>query len=328
MTRRELLMLLCGAAIAGPRLASAQTVTKVHRLGLLNKASPVSVTSPFGAALIRGLASRGYTLGGNLVIERRGAEGDQQRLPHLVDELVASKVDVILALSYPAALAAKTRATLPIVVYSAGDPVGTGLIDSLARPGGHLTGISDMTIELSPKRLQLLKELVPNLRRVAMIWNADDVGMTLRYQASQAAAQVLGMSVEPLAVREPKDFETVLAAIAGSKCDAIFVVSDGLTNTHRRRVLDFAAERRLPVIYEDSEFITREGALMFYGPDLEESIERIAALIDRILKGSIPKDLPFEKPTRFRFAINMKTAKALDLTVPPTLLALADEVIE
>jgi putative ABC transport system substrate-binding protein len=300
----------------------------VYRVGLLNKGSPVTDASPFGAALISGLEKHGYTLGRNLALERRGAEGHVERLPRLLDELVASNVDVILAISYPAALAAKRGTNVPVVVFSSGDPVATGLIDSLARPGGHLTGISDMTAELSPKRLQLLKEIVPGIKRVAMIWNADDLGMTLRYQESEAVARQLGITVEPLGVRAPKDFEPAFALMASSKPDAIFIVSDGLTVGHRRQVFDFASLYRTPALYEDSESVVRDGGLMFYGPDLNESFDRVSALIDRILKGAQPKDLPFEQPTRFRFVVNLKTAKALGLAIPAALIAQADEVIE
>jgi putative ABC transport system substrate-binding protein len=249
-------------------------------------------------------------------------------LPRLVHELVSSKVDVILAVSYPAALAAKTGTTLPVVVFSTGDPVATGLVDSLAEPGGNLTGVSDLTVELSPKRLQLLKEMTPTLRRVAMLWNAADPGMTLRYRASEAAAQILGITVEPLGVREFEDFERAFAVMAGKKPDAILIVSDGLTIQNRRRVFDFAATNRLPALYEELDFLVRDGGLMFYGPDTGEIFDRVASLIDRILKGAKPQELPFEQPTRFRFVINLKIAKALGLEIPPSLLARADEVIE
>jgi putative ABC transport system substrate-binding protein len=326
-TRRALLIQLGGVVVAWPWAAIAQTPTKVYRIGLLSGAALVTDTSPNGMALIRGLAQHGYALGRNLAFERRAAEGHLDRLTCLVDELVASKVDAIVTFGYPPALAAKQGTTMPIVAINAGDPVGTGLAESLARPGGNLTGISDVSAELTPKRMELLKTMAPGLRRVAMLWNAADLGMTLRYQASEAGAKAMGLSIQPLGVREPDDFEQAFAAMQRDMPDAILMVTDALTVLNRQRVFEFAVAHRLPAIYE-FDFLVRDGGLMSYGPDLDESFDRVAALVDRILKGAKPADLPFEQPTRFRLVINLKTAKALGLEVPPTLLALADEVIE
>jgi putative ABC transport system substrate-binding protein len=295
---------------------------------LLNAGEPLSDTSYFGTAIIRGFAKHGYTLDRNLAFERRGAQAHIDRFPRLVDELVASKVDVILTLSYPATVAAKRgTTTVPVVVIGAGDPVATGLVDGLARPGGNITGVSDVAIELSAKRLELLKETAPGLRRVAMLWNAADLGMTLRYQVSAATARALGVIVQPLGVREPEDFEEAFAAMTRELPDAILMVSDVLTILNRRRVYEFAAAHRLPAIYEN-DFFSRDGGLMSYGPDTDEICDRATGLVDRILRGAKPAELPFEQPTRFRFVINLKTAKALGLTVPASLLARADEVIE
>ena len=283
--------------------------------------------SPFGAPLIRGLAQVGYTQGRNVAFEHRGAEGRLDRLPRLVEELVASKVDVIVTFGYPPALAANQGTTIPVVAFGSGDPVATGLVASLARPGGNLTGISDVAAELSAKRMELLKDIVPGLRRVAMLWNADDRGMTLRYGASEVAAKTMGLIVQPLGVREPDDFEQAFAVMNRERPDAILMVSDSLTMLNRKRVFEFAAARRLPAIYE-FDFVVREGGLMSYSMDLEEGFGRVAALVDRILKGAKPAELPIEQPTRFRFVLNLKTARAQGLEVPPTLLARADEVIE
>jgi putative ABC transport system substrate-binding protein len=258
-------------------------------------------------------------IGQNLALERRQAP--------LISELLASKVDLVVALGYRAALAAKQQTTLPVVIFSAGDPVETGLAESLARPGGHLTGISDVSAEVTPKRLELLKEFAPNLRRVAMLWNADDLAMTLRYRASEAGARALGIDVQALGVREPSDFDQAFAAMRKDPPDGILMVSDPLTNLNRVRVFEFAAAQRQPGIYEYG-FIARAGGLMSYGLDLDESLDRVAALIDRILKGAKPAELPFEQPTLFRFVLNLGAAKALGLAVPPALLARADEVIE
>ena len=325
MRRRDFMTLLGGAALAWPWVVAAQD--RVYRIGLFSSGAPVADNSPFGAALIRGLAQHGYALDKNFTFERRGAEAHVDRLPRFVEELVASKVDIIVALGYPTALAAKQGTTLPVVVYGAGDPVGTGLAASLARPGGNLTGISDASAEVTPKRMELLKQIAPRLRKVAMLWNADDLGMTLRYRASEAGAQALGISVQALGVREPNDFDQAFAAMNRDVPDAILMVSDALTILNRKRVFEFAAAHRLPAIYEDDRYV-RDGGLMSYGPDSNESFARVAALVDRILKGANPAELPFEQPTRFRFVLNLKTAKSLGLEVPPTLLALADEVVE
>jgi len=326
ITRRACLTLLGGAAVAWPCAVLAQPPTKVYRLGLLSGGAPVADVSPVGAALLRSLAQHGFTLGQNLEIERRGAEGRPDRLPHLVDVLVASKVDVIVTIGYPSALAAKQGTSLPVVAINAGDPVSTGLVDSLARPGGHLTGISDVSADLTPKRMEFLKQLVPTLRRVAMLWNAADLGMTLRYRASETGAQGLGLSVQPLGVREPDDFEQAFAAMQRERPDAILMVTDTLTLLNRKRVFAFAAAHQLPAIYEFDSLV-RDGGLMSYGPDQDESFSRVAALVDRIFTGTKPADLPFEQPTRFRLVINLKTAQELGLTIQPTLLFQADEVI-
>ena len=299
----------------------------MHRVGLFNPGIPVADGSLYGAPLIRGLEKRSYSVGRNIALERRGAEGRLEHLPRLLDELVASKVDVIFALGYPAALVAKSGTSLPVVVFSVGDPVATGLVDSLARPGGHLTGVADLAAQLAPKRLQLLKEMAPGMRRVAMLWNAGDPGMTLRYRVSETAAQTLGIKVEALGVRSVEDFEPALTAMKQNMPDAIFVVDDRLTGMNRGRIFDFAAANRLPAMYE-LDALVRAGGLMSYGPDLDDGLDRAAALIDRILKGAKPQDLPFEQPTRYRLAINLKTAKAIGLEVPQSVLAQADDMIE
>jgi putative ABC transport system substrate-binding protein len=326
-SRRDFIALIGGAAALWPRASLGQSSSRVYRIGLLSAGAPIADDSPTGAPLIRGLAQHGYVLNKNLAFERRGAEAHLERLPQLVAELVAAKVDLIVTSGYPSALAAKKGTTLPVVAINAGDPVGTGLVASLARPGGNLTGISDVSAEVTPKRLELLKEVAPHLRRVAMLWNADDLGMTLRYRASETGAQELGISVQPLGVREPNDFNQAFEAMARELPDAILMVTDSLTVLNRKRVFEFAAAHHLPAIYE-FDFLVHDGGLMSYGPDQNESFERVAALVDRIFKGAKPADLPFEEPTLFRFALNLKTAKSIGLTVPPTLLIQADDVVE
>lgn len=327
MRRREFITMLGGAALATISRGYAQAPARALRVGTLGPGPVITDAGPVGTSLLHGFAQLGYTQGANLVFERRGADGHLERLPALINELSASKVDVIITTGFPAASAAKEHSPLPVVAIFAGDPVGTGLVESLARPGGNLTGISDVSEELTPKRMELLKELAPGLRRIAMLWNASDLGMTLRYRASEAGAKEMGISVVPLGVREPDDFAQAFTAMEKESPDAILMVTDSLTMLNRKRVFEFAAAHRLPATYE-FDFLVREGGLMSYAPDLDESFGRVAALADRIFKGAAPAQLPFEQPTRFKFALNLKTAKAIGIDVPPTLLSRADEVIE
>jgi putative ABC transport system substrate-binding protein len=300
---------------------------QVARIGLLSVGADPTDQTPFGAGLIRGLARQGFILGKNLAFERRAAHGQLETLPQLVDQLAKSKVAVIVTGGYPAALAAKQHSTLPVVAVQAGDPVADGLVASFARPGGHVTGLSEVAAELSAKRLALLKEAVPGVHRVAMLWNAEDLGMSLRYKAAEAQARNLGIDVESLGVRAPNDFETAFTAMMRRPPDAILMVSDVLTTLNRKRVIGFAAEHKLPAIYE-YDFLVREGGLMSYGPDVSEMYNRAAGLAARILKGADPAQLPLEEPSRFVLAINLGTAKAIGLSLRPALLARADEVIE
>lgn len=307
----------------------AQANPRIYRVGLLTpgQVAIVAENGEYGAPLIRGLVARGYAPGKNLLFERRGAQMKLDLLPGLVDELVASKVDVIVTVGYPAALAAKQRSTIPVVVFSAGDPIGTGLVSNLARPGGNLTGISDVSAELTPKRLDLLRQMTPALRRVAMLWNINDLSMTLRYEASEAGARAIGIGVQPLPLRVAADFDEAFASMTREKPDAVLLVSDSLTHANRKRIFEYAASHRLPVIYE-VDWVVRDGGLISYGPDVSESLDRVASLVDRILKGAKPGELPFEQPRRFRLTINLKAAKALGLAVPSVLVTGADEVIE
>jgi putative ABC transport system substrate-binding protein len=326
MKRREFMVLLGGMAIAAPRTTTAQT-PKIYRLGTLTVLPPIASTQGTGAVLVAGLAKRGFTLGENLAYEARGAAGKVSLLPKLMQELKAANVDAVVTVSYPAAAAAKASGVATVIASGSGDPVATGLVASLARPGGNVTGISDDAATLSTKRLGLLKAMSPQLRRVAMLWNRDDLGMSQRYDASAKAARDIGVTVQPLGVREPDDFNEAFAAMNREPPDAILMVTDSLTFLNRKRVIDYAAEHRLPAIYEQ-DFITRDGGLMSYGADAQESFDRAAALVASIFKGARPADLPFELPTRYLFVLNLKTAKALNLTVPDNLLAMADEVIE
>jgi putative ABC transport system substrate-binding protein len=326
MKRREFITFLAGAAVLGPRASLAQPA-KVFRLGTLGPGAPFNDKSPFGSILVRVLADRGYTLGQNLAFESYGALGQVSKLPGILQEMKANKVDAIVVIGYPTAMAAKATNIPTVVAFGGGDPVATGLVDGLARPGGNITGISDVAATLSTKRLSLLKQLDGKLQRVAMLWNKDDLGMSMRYEASAKAAQSLGVTVMALGVRAPDDFNEAFAAMDRERPGAILMVSDSLTTLNRKRIFDFAAERKIPAIYE-YDFMARDGGLMSYGPDLKESFERAGDMVSRIFKGARPADLPFEQPTRYPFVINIKTAKAMGLELPPMLVALADEVIE
>jgi putative ABC transport system substrate-binding protein len=327
MKRREFLALLGGAALLDPGKATAQVPGRIYHLGTLHPAAPMTGTSPLGQIVIRALAERGYILGQNLTLDALGAQGDIAKLPALLQELKARPVDAIIVIGYPAALAAMSTG-MPIVgAVGLGDPVETRMIGSLSHPGGNITGISDVATTLTTKRLSLLKQLSPKLQKVAMLWNKDDLGMTLRYQASAKVAQEIGVTVQALGVREPQDFNNAFAIMNGDMPDAILMVDDALTEINCRRVFEFSAAHKLPAIYE-YDFLVRDGGLMSYGPDLTESFDRAAALVDRIFRGANPADLPFEQPTRYLFVINLKVAKSIGLEIPPTLLALADEVIE
>ena len=328
MRRRDFILLLGGAAISWSRDAGlAQTPANIHRLGTLTPGAPINANSPLGMVLLSQLAQRGYNLGQNLAFDARAAGGEKAKLPQLLLDFKASGIDAIVAAGYPAALAAKAAGIPTVIAYGAGDPVATGLVKSLARPGGNVTGISDDATTLSTKRLSLLKQLLPRLQRVAMLWNQDDLGMSLRYEASAKAAQAIGVTVQPLGVREPNDFDGAFAAMDREPPDAILMVSDALTSLNRKRVFDYAAAKRLPAIYE-YDFLVRDGGLMSNGSDLKESFQRAAAMVDRIFTGAKPSELPFEEPTRYLFLINLKMAQSIGINFPPTLLALADEVIE
>jgi putative ABC transport system substrate-binding protein len=328
MRRREFITSLASTITAWPFAGLSQTASKKYRIGFLSS-RPLPAESSVGAAILRGFARHGYVPDRNMALEMRAEEGHPERLPQLAKYFVASNVDVILTFSFPAAMAAKNATTtIPIVAtLMGGDPVATGLVKSLSRPSGNITGVSDMAIELAPKRLELLKDMVPMLHTVAMVFNASDLGMTLRYQGAADAARTLGARVQPLGVREPDDFDEAFASMVRDPPDALLMVSDDLTFLNRRRVYEFAAEHRLPTTYELESYV-RDGGLSSLGPDVDEIYDRATNMIDRILKGAKPADLPFEQPTRFRVSINLKTAKTLGITVPASVIVRADEVIE
>lgn len=327
MRRRDFISLAGSAALVGPRRARAQSSSKTYRVGTLTAGLPLDEKSPAGATLLKVLEQHGYVLGKNLAFEARGAAGKLDKLGEIIRGMKADQVDVFVTSGFPVTLACKV-ANVPTVVYvGAGDPVATHLIDSLGRPGGNLTGISDNATTLSSKRLDLIKKAVPNLRRVAMLWNRDDLGMSMRYQSSADAAKSIGVTVQPLGVREPDDFNGVFEAMDRDRPDAIFMVADSLTLLNRKHVFDYADAHHIPALYEYAPFV-RDGGLMSYGADLNESMERAAELTAKVLGGTRPADLPFEEPTRYPLVINLKTAKATGIELPPNFVALADEVIE
>ena len=327
MKRREFIGSLAAATLLGAGGAPAQTPGRTYRLGTFHPVAPMTEDSPFGKTIVKTMAKHGYVLGQNLAFEVRSSLGDNAKIPALLQELKARHVDAIIIVGFPAALAGKSI-DVPIVgANGLGDPVATGVIQSQAHPGGNITGISDVAALLTTKRLSLLKQLSPNLRKVAMLWNKDDLAMTLRYQASAEVAQSIGIEVQAVGVREPDDFNEAFAVMNHDMPDCILMVADALTNLNRKRVFEFAAARKLPAIYE-YDFIVKDGGLMSYGPDLTESFERAADLAARVFGGAKPGDLPFEQPILYPFAINLKTARATGIEIPPTLLALADEVIE
>ena len=263
MKRREFITFFgsaVAASVSGPSNSVSQNASS-YRLGTLNPRDAFDEKSRFGSILIRVLAQNGYVLGQNLSFDARGAKGDMQRLPQMLQEMKAKKVDALVVSGFPVALAAKTMGIPTVLAFGAGDPVATGLVQSLFRPGGNLTGISDNAIELSTKRLSLLKLVNPKLHRVAMLWNRDDLGMSRRYEATAKAAQSVDLIVMPLGVREPDDFNEAFAAMDREPPDAILMVSDALTTLNRKRVFDYAAERKLPAIYE-YDFLVRDGGLM------------------------------------------------------------------
>ena len=324
-TRRVFLGTLAGGLLAAPLAAVAQQAGKVARVGFLG-----TLLSPTLEAFTDGLRQLGWVEGQNLILERRFSEGRQERFRELASELVRLKVDVIVTSGTPASVAAKAATTtIPIVMAVVIDPVGSGLVASLARPGGNITGNSWLGSALSAKRLELLKEAVPKVSRVATIFNPTNPAHQLALGEMQTTARRLGVTLQLQEITNPDDFEKAFAAITRSRPDALFTVTDPLyfPERERKRILEFAAKRRLPAMYEWREFV-ESGGLMAYGVNVRYLLRHAATYVDKILRGAKPADLPVEQPTKFELIINLKTAKALGQTIPPSVLARADEVIE
>ena len=330
MNRRLFLLTSLAGAVAGPLAAGAQQAGKVYRIGVIGNSPPnTSVSSRFHEAFRQGLRERGWVEGRNTVIEWRFAEGRMERLPDLAAELVRLKVDVIVTTAGgPGARAAKqATTTIPIVAVAISDPVGQGLVASLARPGGNVTGLATLYPELAVKRLGLLKETLPGVSRVAVLWNAANPGNVIILRGVQAAAQTLGVTLQLREVRGPDDFDAAFAKMSRERSDALMILDDPLLFHHQVSIVDFAARKRLPAMYPFRESV-EAGGLIAYSVNLSELHRRAAYYVDKILKGTDPGELPFEQPTNFELVINLKTAKALGLTIPPSLLARADQVID
>jgi len=324
MRRREFITLLGGAAAAWPLAARAQQGGKTYTVGYFSAGSP----DPLQDVLTDALRELGWVEGKNVAFERRYAENRLERLPELAADLVRLKVDVIVGPGTLAPLAAKgASSTIPIVMTSAGDPLGSGLVASLARPGGNVTGMSLMVPDLGGKRLELLKEVMPRLARVAVLWNAVNPYSTIVFKETEAAGRKLGIEVRSLEVRGPDDFDGAFEAARRQHPGALVTVEDPLTFNHRKLIADFAAGQRLPSLSGPKEFVAA-GGLVSYGTNLADLLRRAAGYVDKIFKGATPADLPVQQPTKFELVINLKTARAIGLEIPPTLLARADEVIE
>jgi putative ABC transport system substrate-binding protein len=328
-TRREFIGTLAGTLVAAPLAAEAQQAAKVARIGYLT--INVAAAPHLPEAFRQGLRDLGYVEGRNLVIEYRDAEGKVERLPTLAAELVALKVDVILVPGTLPALAAKqaTR-TLPIVFANVGDALTSGLVESLARPGGNVTGLSILAPELVGKGLELLKQAVPGVSRVVVLWTPGGVpertGKDMLKEA-EVAGRALGVRLQFLEARGPADIDRAFSDITRARAGALTVLGSAMFFNERRRLVDLAAKNRLPAVYPWREFVDA-GGLMSYGPNFADLYRRAATYVDKILKGAKPGDLPVEQPTKFELVINLKTAKALGLTIPPSLLQRADEVIQ
>ena len=322
--RERLTVLLALGLLVAPLVAAGQPAAKIVRVGSLGVTPPVPSTTE---AFRQGLRELGWVEGRNLSIEFRDAGGKPERLADLAAELVRLKVEVIVARGSQATGAAKrATSTIPIVMSASGDAVGTGLVASLARPGGNVTGLTFIAPESSGKRLELLKEALPGATRVAVLWNPADPPRKLELRETEGAAQRLGVKLLSVEVEGPEDLERRFSTIAGERAQALIVFTDPITTAHRKRIADLAIKSRLPMISGFSEY-AEAGALMSYGPSLPALYRRAATYVDKILKGAKAADLPVEQPTTFELVINLKTARALGLTIPQSLLARADQTI-
>lgn len=327
MNKKILLFALATVILASLNPAEAQQPKRVPRIGYLSSLSQPA-DSYRSEAFHQGLHALGYVEGQNITMEYRYAEGELNRFPGLADELVQLKVDLIVASSAPAVLAAKKATkTIPIIMTNVGDPVGEGIIDSLARPGGNVKGLTGVAPDLSGKRLELLKETIPRLSRAAVLWDPGSQGTTTLFKETEAAARAMKVQLQSLEVRSPEDFERAFKAAAAGLTRALVVLQSPFTATHRRRIVELATNNRLPTMFGEAAHV-EAGGLMSYAPSYNDLFRRAATYVDKILKGAKPADLPVEQPMKFELVINLKTAKKIGLTIPPNVLARADRVIK
>jgi len=326
--RRRTFIASTVSVLAAPLAVGAQPAARVYRIGYLGISPPNPTTASVEDAFLQGLRDHGYVEGKNLVIERRYAEGKVERLPDLAAELLRLNVELIVAPTTPAARAAKqVTTTTPIVTVMAGDPVAVGLVSSLARPGGNVTGLTGQASDWSGKQLQFLKEVVPDAARVGVLWNPTNPMFLPIFREFERAASALQIQIRSFEVRNTGDLDQTFSTVTRDRPDALVVFDDPVTFVNRRRIIDFAARTRLPANYA-SKWYVDDGGLMAYSPNLADLFRRSGTYIDKILKGAKPADLPVEQPTKFALVINLKTAKALGITIPPAVLARADEVIQ
>src|SRR5262245_29677544 len=324
MNRRAFIGTFAGSPLAVPGVGKAQQAGKVYRIGVLFGGSP---GDPLAESFKRGLSDLGYVEGRNVSVEYRWGEGRGDRLPGFAAELVGLNVDIIVA-SSQAALAAKQATTvIPIVMPIVTDPLGLGLVASLARPGGNATGFATQNDELPGKWMEFVKEVLPKVSRVAFLWSPIYDG-SAQARAAAGAARLLGLRLQTLQLERPEDFGGAFSDVQKHRTEALIVSSSPFFYAHRTRLVEVAAKHRLPTIYHQSEFVIGSGGLMSYGPDFRDLFRRSAAYVDKILKGAKPGDLPVQQPAKFELVINLKTAKALGLTIPRSLLQRADLVIE
>ena len=324
MNKRETLLALLALG-AAPFTAHAQQGQKVYRIGVLSLTIPPARPSPLSAPM----RQLGYEEGRNFEVDYKYAEGKEDRLAGLASEMVAGKPDLIIAISNPEILAAKrATSTIPIIMMYALAPVESGLVASLARPGGNITGMSVEEVEIGGKKLELLRDAVPRIARVAFLWNPEHPGMEAYRPATERAAKAMGIRLTEFPVGNLEEIEQAFTLIAQDRPDALFVSSWDALFTHRARTIEFAARQRLPALYSGGRHYAAEGGLMSYSFDSRGFPQRIAAIADHILKGANPADIPVEQPTQYEIAINLKTAKALGLTIPQSVLLRATEVIE
>jgi putative ABC transport system substrate-binding protein len=324
---KAIVVLMVGLALASVHLADAQQATKIPRIAFLGTAS-ASVVAARIEAFREGLRKLGYLEGENIAIEYRFGEGKSNEVTSLAVELARSKVDVIVTAGPAATRSAKeATVTIPIVMGNEGDPVGSGFVASLARPGGNITGLSNFAPEISGKQLEILKDIVPKLSRVTVLGTSTNPGNAQALKEIELAARVLGMRVQYLEVRVPKDIETAFRSASKGRADAVLALRNPVTTFDRKQVIKLAVKNRIPAIYHSIEFV-EDGGLMTYSVSINDLFRRAATYVDKILKGAKPADLPVEQPTKFEFIINLKAAKQIGLTIPPNVLARADKVIK